>query len=224
MKIRTKLWVITILPFVFFLGGGLIGAYTNHLIDNENEKTHIVDDIRRSLDELTVLTHEYFVNPVERAQIQWQKRHASLRELLAQASERFDDAEDRSSLRHMNQSHETIEGLFSQFVMTNEIKAAAALELRERLFNRILQEFSLMGAELIRLHEKSHEKAVSITKKQNIVMISFFAALSAFIFIVVRLLNKGIIRPIEILHKGTEYVGSGNLDYKVGTDVKDEIG
>lgn len=59
MKIRTRLWIITILPFVFFLCGGLIVAYTNHLIDMENEKTHIADDLKASLDDLAVLTHEY---------------------------------------------------------------------------------------------------------------------------------------------------------------------
>jgi len=30
--------------------------------------------------------------------------------------------------------------------------------------------------------------------------------------------------PIHKLHKGTEVIGKGNLDYKVGTDAKDEIG
>ncbi|MFH1799392.1 MAG: PAS domain S-box protein [Candidatus Omnitrophota bacterium] len=33
-----------------------------------------------------------------------------------------------------------------------------------------------------------------------------------------------ISKPIRALHKGTEIVGNGNLDHKVGTDVQDEIG
>jgi PAS domain S-box-containing protein len=33
-----------------------------------------------------------------------------------------------------------------------------------------------------------------------------------------------ISEPIHKLHKGTEIIGSGNLDYKVGTDAKDEVG
>ncbi|MBU2257910.1 MAG: PAS domain S-box protein [Candidatus Omnitrophica bacterium] len=37
-------------------------------------------------------------------------------------------------------------------------------------------------------------------------------------------LADSIATPIHLLHKGTEIIGSGNLDYKVGTDVKDEIG
>ncbi len=33
-----------------------------------------------------------------------------------------------------------------------------------------------------------------------------------------------ITRPVHRLHKGTEIIGKGNLEYKVGTDSKDEIG
>ena len=33
-----------------------------------------------------------------------------------------------------------------------------------------------------------------------------------------------ISEPLHRLHKGTEIIGSGNLDYKVGTDAKDEVG
>ncbi len=37
-------------------------------------------------------------------------------------------------------------------------------------------------------------------------------------------LAKLITDPLHKLHKGTEIIGSGNLDYKVGTDAKDEVG
>ena len=37
-------------------------------------------------------------------------------------------------------------------------------------------------------------------------------------------LVKSITRPIHLLHKGTEIIGEGKLDYKVGTGTQDEIG
>ena len=36
--------------------------------------------------------------------------------------------------------------------------------------------------------------------------------------------SKSISEPIKVLQKGSEIIGSGNLDHKVGTDAKDEIG
>jgi PAS domain S-box-containing protein len=38
------------------------------------------------------------------------------------------------------------------------------------------------------------------------------------------ILAKLIIGSLHKLHKGTEIIGSGNLDYKVGTDARDEVG
>ncbi|MFH1413833.1 MAG: HAMP domain-containing protein, partial [Candidatus Omnitrophota bacterium] len=46
----------------------------------------------------------------------------------------------------------------------------------------------------------------------------FLAALSSII------ISLSITRPLRRLQKGIEMVGSGNLDYKVGTEDKDEIG
>jgi len=37
-------------------------------------------------------------------------------------------------------------------------------------------------------------------------------------------LTRSIVEPLNALYKGAEIIGQGNLDYKVGTDAKDEIG
>ncbi len=38
------------------------------------------------------------------------------------------------------------------------------------------------------------------------------------------LTTRSIVRPLHMLRKGTEVIAQGNLDYKVGTEAKDEIG
>ncbi|MFA5270813.1 MAG: PAS domain S-box protein [Candidatus Omnitrophota bacterium] len=53
-------------------------------------------------------------------------------------------------------------------------------------------------------------------------IILFAVPLAAWIFGIV--LSRLIAAPIHRLHKGTEIIGEGNLDYKVGTDARDEIG
>ena len=54
------------------------------------------------------------------------------------------------------------------------------------------------------------------------------AALLIIVSIVVVLLgiliSRTISRPIRVLHEGTEIIGNGNFDHKVGTDTRDEIG
>jgi len=53
-------------------------------------------------------------------------------------------------------------------------------------------------------------------------MIIFIVPITAWLLGI--FLAKLITGPLRKLHKGTEIIGSGNLDYKVGTDAKDEIG
>jgi PAS domain S-box-containing protein len=42
--------------------------------------------------------------------------------------------------------------------------------------------------------------------------------------VVALFISRSITRPLHALHKGTEMIGQGNLNYRVGTRVKDEIG
>ena len=42
--------------------------------------------------------------------------------------------------------------------------------------------------------------------------------------VMVLLVKRSITNPLHALHRGTEMIGEGNLDYKVGTNAKDEIG
>lgn len=55
-------------------------------------------------------------------------------------------------------------------------------------------------------------------------MIAIFIATLLGVILVAFRVSKSISNPIRALHKGSEIIGRGNLDYKVGTDAKDEIG
>ena len=51
---------------------------------------------------------------------------------------------------------------------------------------------------------------------------------SAFVVLIaigiVLAVTRSIVEPLKALHKGTEIIGQGNLDHRVGTDARDEIG
>ncbi|MFH1338425.1 MAG: ATP-binding protein [Candidatus Omnitrophota bacterium] len=58
---------------------------------------------------------------------------------------------------------------------------------------------------------RNHILSASVTLVILTVLVAFF-------------LSRSITKPITKLHKGTEVIGAGNLDYKVGTQALDEIG
>ena len=63
----------------------------------------------------------------------------------------------------------------------------------------------------------------SATMLRNFVLILVGAVIILSILLAF-MVAKSISEPIQILHKGAEEIGKGNLDFKVGTDAKDEIG
>jgi signal transduction histidine kinase len=56
------------------------------------------------------------------------------------------------------------------------------------------------------------------------VIIILCLSVTMFIGVVSLAIANSISKPIQALHKGAEIIGAGNFDYKVGTDVEDEIG
>ena len=59
-----------------------------------------------------------------------------------------------------------------------------------------------------------------------IILIYFVILLLIFMiaWLAASIVARTITRPLVKLHKGTEIIGAGNLDYKVGTDANDEVG
>lgn len=61
------------------------------------------------------------------------------------------------------------------------------------------------------------------TRLRDFVLVLVVAVIILSIFLAV-IAAKSISDPIQILQKSTEAIGRGNLDFKIGTDGKDEIG
>lgn len=68
--------------------------------------------------------------------------------------------------------------------------------------------------------EASEKKTNFLKTVQTAALILTFAVT----VISLMLTNRKIVRPIEKLSEGAEILGRGNLDHKVGTDAKDEVG
>ena len=67
------------------------------------------------------------------------------------------------------------------------------------------------------------EAFADVTKLRNLIMI-ILAIGFALCGIIAFSIARSISAPIEALSKGAEIIGSGNLDYKIGSNRKDEIG
>ncbi|MFH1448160.1 MAG: ATP-binding protein, partial [Candidatus Micrarchaeota archaeon] len=74
---------------------------------------------------------------------------------------------------------------------------------------------------LAEIDEKEALAPLAVTK---LLFIIICCAGMVIVWIVGTLVSRVITAPIHKLHRGAEIIGQGNLDYKVGTNAKDEIG
>ncbi|MHC4113837.1 MAG: sensor histidine kinase [Planctomycetota bacterium] len=74
------------------------------------------------------------------------------------------------------------------------------------------------------LAEIDAKEAFAPLAKLKVFCITAFCSILTIICLISILISKVITGPIHRLHKGTEIIGQGDMEYKVGTNAKDEIG
>ena len=72
--------------------------------------------------------------------------------------------------------------------------------------------------------EIDEKEALAPLWKIKSLLISIIIIIPILAWLIGIFIGRLISRPIHVLQKGSEVTGSGDLDYKVGTDAKDEIG
>ena len=77
-------------------------------------------------------------------------------------------------------------------------------------------------------HREELDKTVEAVHEAHTSGLRFLVLLAAVVTLlavaVSLFITRSIVKPLHALEKGTELIGQGNLDYRVGTHVRDEIG
>jgi sigma-B regulation protein RsbU (phosphoserine phosphatase) len=67
-------------------------------------------------------------------------------------------------------------------------------------------------------------EVISVQQRTDLVILILIGVLISVIAAVSALISRSVVRPIMELHRGTDIIGSGDLEYRVGTEARDEIG
>jgi len=226
MKIKTRLQIITIFSVAIASVIGLILFLTVQRVNKEINTNKITDEVAKGVFELNAITYEYLLHHEERMQTQWQLRHDSLTKLLSEIE--FRGTERQVVLGRIQQNHEGIKALFAQLVKNYERhgnnKKKIALELEERLVGQMLMKSQAMVSSAFQLAEVSRAEIEAAQKRAGLLLMFFIVIMATVIGATSFLISRSVANPIRELHEGTEIIGAGNLEFRVGTDAKDEIG
>ena len=229
MKITTRLWISAISSIGLVLGLGLVTYLLDQRVERAIEESRAAAELSEAVSQLDILLFDFLLNPGERTREQWQRRHGSIGELLARSREP-NSAGQEAVYRNLRENHATLRAVFSQLISNHEEQRLTgretrlAREIRERLTGQLLISSQEMASGAMQLAESSHEKLEAAGRTDRWSVMGFALVIGALLAATSGVVIRSIVKPIAKLREGTEIIGTGNLDYRISADAKDEIG
>jgi signal transduction histidine kinase/DNA-binding response OmpR family regulator len=226
MRIRIKLYIMTacsVLMLLLVAGTLEVSTREVNAAMAENGAAH---DIMRTLFELSGQTSDYLLHGNERAKIQWTRKHSSLMRLANEAATscRENRAIRRQILSDCGDLATAFEGVVHSQKMITEANSEAAVVLKQRYIGQLNTRIQMIVSQATDLDRRSSARVADVRRQARTIFVVVAIILAGFMVVVSVLFDRSVVRPMRQLQMGTTIIGSGNLNHKVATGSKDEIG
>jgi methyl-accepting chemotaxis protein len=229
MKISTRLSIAGFFSVGIVVLIGAVLLFAMRQVRQELAKNETAGEIVNAAAALRYLTLEYALRHEERVQTQWQLKHASLSTLLA-GSAIFGGSEEQSLMNKLRQTHESLHTLFAELISSYQgrvagmEKSALLEELEARLAGQMMNRTQDMISDALMLANRSRAEVVGAQGRAGLAVIAFGGVLVLVIGVTLFLALRSVTGPLAKLREGTAIVGAGNLNYRLGVTIRDEIG
>lgn len=231
MKIKTITQIGISLCIVVIVTMGVFVFMTIQKMKHENYEAILAAETVKDIAELRIVMHEYLLHPEERSLIQWKSKYNLLSKSFIQEENNFDSQNGNILFNKMHQNFLRIGIVFGELstevendLRNDRQKDKSFLKLKNRLAGELLVRSQAMISLAFQLQDSIQTHVAGLYQISISLIIVFFIL---FTFLVVGILfwiNNSVAKPITALEQGTRIIGSGNLNHKIGTDVKNEIG
>ena len=229
MRIKTRIKLGIILSFILAATIALLLFLGARAVNEASRLEGKAVEVIKGLAEMKIVTHEYILHPEERSLMQWRTRYGSLSNLLTGVH--FKNPDEKIAADQIFKNLERFKTVFFALITglrkgatPGNQESAAFRELQDRLMDELLMKSRLVVSLAFQMQQKIEAKLMTTQERVAFLTLLLLLTLIAVIIGISLWVNRSIARPIAKLEKDTRIIGSGNLDHKVGTTVKDEIG
>jgi len=229
MNIKNKLYISAGISIVLVVALVSVVLVTSGRVAEENEKHQLLMDVHEAVSELDIVTYDYLLHREERMEQQWNMKYDSLGQIL-------DEAAEEEELIPIRADYAALGNLFSQITTNNEriqmlVQAGASQEtidtafsLEERLVAQLLITSHSIITDASNLAEEARAEAMEAQRLASNLTVILMIVLAIAITTSSLVIARNISKPLDELTKGTEIIGKGDLEHKVGVKSKDELG
>jgi signal transduction histidine kinase len=226
MKIGTRVKLAGAITVCVFLVYGAALLYMDRTMVHLSREVSMVNEFSNKISLLRTLTQDYLLYKTERTQKQWAA-------VFDEVSRLADSKEYQHLLRqyHLGNVSDKVKIVGDTFKKLMTIPATAAriepeinVEFRNRLTTQLLLATQDLLNRFVKLSDAVNQDLIRTQRLTSFLDILALLILGSLIISTTVYLQRSVVKPVVKLHKGTEIIGAGNLDYKVGIDSQDEIG
>jgi len=229
MRIKTRIQLSIILSLILAATVGLLLFLSIHAMNEASRKAGIAAEVVKGVVELKILISEYLLHPGDRSLIQLRSRYDFVTKRLTGGY--FRSPDEKIPADEILKNLKRIKTVFTKITIDMRKKqqpgkqeSAISRALQDRLEAELLVKAQAAVSLVFPLQQKIQAELVTTQKRATLLTILLLLTLIAVIVAISLWINRSIVRPIGKLEEDIQIIGSGNLDYKVGTTSKDEIG
>ena len=229
MKISTRLKLAVFVSALVVTVIAVVLLTATQQLRRELANDEAAVEILKAVSDVRYLTFEYVLRHEHRTEAQWRLRQTSLSTLLSGMS-LFSSPEEQAIKDGLAHAHENIEILFDQLVANqhdrniNTENAGMIEELEARLTGQIMNKVQAMISDVLSLSEQSRAGVRDAQQLTVLAVLMFGGIAVVFVATMLYLILGSVTRPLKRLHEGTDIIGAGNLDFRLGVVTQDEIG
>jgi PAS domain S-box-containing protein len=227
MSISSKLKIAALVPGLLALVIGLAFLFSYRVLDRAREEGQRTKQLISSMNELNSLARYFILHHEDRPRRQFLSEHDSMMKLIG--SLRFRDKTQQKILEGIRHNSESLMKAFLRLVAVYEGPAPAesyalSSEAEERLEGRILTASRDLVSNALRLEVLIDGEIATTQRRVSwLVLFVLLGTSVPLTFVLIRIMRR-ISESLAILRQGTEAVGAGHLDYRIGIAARDEIG
>jgi PAS domain S-box-containing protein len=228
MKIRTRVKIAGAVALCVILAYGAWSVHLHRTMGKMTQEVKETNEIVNRIFWLRALTYDYLSFPTERAQKQWSALYEELRRLLDTPEYRL--LQSKYGIEDTADKLKIVGDTFSRLMTIKETpgqgspEAETRREFHSRLTTQLLLAAQDMVTRTFKMTEEIDKKLVGTQRLMYSLDFVAMLVLGAIIISTGVFLQRSVVKPVLKLHEGTEIIGAGNLNFKVGVATGDEIG
>jgi signal transduction histidine kinase len=227
MLISTRLKIAALVPILLASAIAVVVFVSYRRVGVLEKQKKAVFRIGETLDELNSLARAYVLYGGERSKRQFLINHDAVSRLIASVG--FEETEHRRLLLETERRSGMVKSLFLKLVSNRENAAAGGeIALQRQAEERLVGQILIRSRDAIthasRLADLIGEDIESRQRRITVLVFALILASTVSLTVALLRMTRSIAAAISRLRRGTEVVGAGNLDHRIGMEADDEIG